>query len=78
MKVSLYMLTACSAACLVRIDGLTSPHGLSTGENQIYIFYTQGMVEKYFMQVNPLLKDCLAVIAEGISYLCQSLLLSHN
>lgn len=40
MKASLYTLTACSAACLVRMDGLTSPHRLSPGEKQIYNFCT--------------------------------------
>lgn len=64
-KASLCMLTGCSAACLVRMDGLTSPHGLSPGKNQIHIFCTLGVVEKYFVQVSTLLKDCLVVFAGG-------------
>lgn len=37
MKASLYTLTACSAACLIGRNGLTLSHGLSPGENQIYL-----------------------------------------
>lgn len=64
-KPSLYILTACGAVCLVRMNRLTSPHGLNPGEKQIYIFWIQGVVEKYFVQVSTLLKDCSAIFAEG-------------
>lgn len=64
-KASLYALTACSAACLVRMDGLTPPLGLSPGEKQIYILCTQSVVEKYFVRVSTLLKDYLVEFADG-------------
>lgn len=48
-KTSLYMLTDCSAACRVRMDGLTPPHGLRFWRKTcICIFCTQGAVDKYF------------------------------
>lgn len=48
-KTSLYMLTDCSAACLVQMDGLTSPSSKGCGEKKkIHIFCTQVLLDKYF------------------------------
>lgn len=80
MKTSLYTLTAFSAACLVRMNGLTSPHGLSPGEKQIHIFCIQGVVEKYFVQISTLLKDCFSCICrwkELVTFV-RVMLLSYN
>lgn len=42
-----------------------SPWVKSWRKTGIYIFCTRGVVQKYSVQVNTLLKDCLVVFADG-------------